>query len=77
MGAKGVIFLVGNNNPCFKRSQESVANKERVVHNISVGRRIEVSASISGNPPAEHAKSPVLAVLMLNIVSLVPSNNSL
>ena len=58
MGAKGVIFRVGDNNPCFKRSQERVAKKERVVHNLSVGQRIELSASISGNPTAEHARAP-------------------
>ena len=58
MHAKGVIFRVGDNNPCFKPSQESVANKERIVYKNSVGQRIEVSASISGNTPAEHARAP-------------------
>ena len=57
MGAKGVIFRVGDNNPCFKRSRESVDDKETIVYKISVGQRIEVSASISGNNiPKPHAR---------------------
>ena len=57
MGAKGVIFHVGDDNPCFKPCQESVANKKTVVQDVSVDQRIEVSASISVNTSAEHTRA--------------------
>ena len=40
MGAKGEIFRVGDNIPCFKRSQASVMSKEKgIVHDVSVGSK--------------------------------------